>query len=430
MQAGDIPGAIRLYEQSAANSGGVLLEQLPKLPQTLWPAVGAVLEGARDFAAAARVLEAMGDTRSAAQLYDRGGDYERAAAWYQHHGDRIAAGVALERLGRWAEAIKLYEAAGAGESMIACWVRNGRYLDAAAFYRSQNNGRAEVDMLNRVPVAAPERLPAVKRLASLLEQFGYADQAVQLLMDTVNALPDARRDGELASVLLRLAEMLRHQDAVKLARAILGAPLAPPANSPFGAPRSPSGVFGNPVTASTASPAPVFPLSVAPPPPPVASENPFGGVMGGAGAMSADAYATLKTIPLFADLTRPDMEALFHISAQVTYPPNSVMLEQGSPGTGLWVLVQGSVTVARVENNGVTTPLAVLGPGNCVGEISLLDAGPTTARVVSQSTVLALFIARERFSEFLATRDGAALCIYRVFARTLAERMRLATQRA
>lgn len=59
--------------------------------------------------------------------------------------------------------------------------------------------------------------------------------------------------------------------------------------------------------------------------------------------------------------------------------PGDVVLREGDPGSGLWVLVSGTlqVTKAGVAVNRVTRPGAV------VGELSLLLEAPCTATVVA-----------------------------------------------
>ncbi len=76
-----------------------------------------------------------------------------------------------------------------------------------------------------------------------------------------------------------------------------------------------------------------------------------------------------------------------------------------------------------------TVELARLGPGSYVGELSLLDAAPTSARVVAVGAVFALFISGDRFGQFIMNHDEAARRVFHLFARTLAERLRTANLR-
>jgi CRP-like cAMP-binding protein len=141
-----------------------------------------------------------------------------------------------------------------------------------------------------------------------------------------------------------------------------------------------------------------------------------------------DAYTFLKGIPIFAELRAEDMRDLYRACEEVTFGPGDVVVEQGVPGRGLFVIVQGDVRVVR-QDAGAVTELARLGPGTYVGELSLLDAAPTSARVVGVGAVFALFISSERFGQFIMNHDEAARRVFHLFARTLAERLRTANVR-
>ena len=138
----------------------------------------------------------------------------------------------------------------------------------------------------------------------------------------------------------------------------------------------------------------------------------------------------MKAIPIFAELRAEDMRDLYRACEEVTYGHDEMIVEQGIPGRGLYVIVQGDVRVLRVEGSGAaTTELARLQPGSYVGELSLLDSSPTSARVTSVGAVFCLFISADRFGQFLMNHDEAARRIFHLFARTLADRLRTANQR-
>ncbi len=70
------------------------------------------------------------------------------------------------------------------------------------------------------------------------------------------------------------------------------------------------------------------------------------------------------------------------------------------------------------------TILARLPPGRYVGEMSLVDEVPTSARVTAMDSVQALKIDKKRFESFMFENDRIALRVYRTFVSTLSERLR------
>ncbi|MFC4159328.1 Crp/Fnr family transcriptional regulator [Chitinimonas lacunae] len=111
--------------------------------------------------------------------------------------------------------------------------------------------------------------------------------------------------------------------------------------------------------------------------------------------------ATLKQIPLFAGLTG---EELAHVEASSTtnsYPKGTVIINEGDPGSSMYLLVQGRVKVFVSDNHGKEFVLAILGPGEYVGELALLDDEPRTASVETEENSTFMVIQKEDFLALL-----------------------------
>jgi CRP-like cAMP-binding protein len=141
-----------------------------------------------------------------------------------------------------------------------------------------------------------------------------------------------------------------------------------------------------------------------------------------------DPYTQLKGIPIFGQLSLPDMKDLFRVCGAMQWAAGTVLIEQGETGKGLIVITEGQVQVMRTDR-GTSKVLATLPTGSYVGEISLVDDAPTSARVVAAGAVRGLVITPERFQQYLYTHEAAALRIYALFTRTLAARLRQANER-
>lgn len=436
---GEVQLAARLYEDSGANCASDLLREAQSASSTTQKALAEMFLVARDFKHAAVVFELARGLERAAQLYEQGLDFENAARVYERVGDPLRAAVCLERAGKIDRAIELYKKAGPSQGLAEALARQGHYFDAAAIYRHIFNLKAEIEMLRLVPATSENRVTAVLRLCELLEQYNYPDQAVGLLIETIRTVDAARFHQAMYSQLARLLEGMGRMAEAQQVRGrmqnFLTAGTAAPSPSP--SPAAPSAL----TPASVAPPVGPSPLSASTPAPaltPVSVEkgrDPFATLVdpfskGGQGAASTggDAYAHLKAIPIFAELAAQDMRELYRACDDVSFVDKAVVIEQGVPGPGLFVIVQGHVRVLRGDAMGVTE-LARLGPGSYVGELSLIDAAPTSARVVADGSVLGLRISRERFQQYLLNHETAAFRIFQLFARTLAERLRNANLR-
>ncbi|MEW5852891.1 MAG: cyclic nucleotide-binding domain-containing protein [Myxococcota bacterium] len=431
---GDVESAVRLYEQSGGTAAQVLMDALDALGETEKLSVAQLFSLARDFGHAAMVFTKLGRHGDAAALYEQSGEYVLAARAHQAAGNLLAAGAAYERGGKAQAALEVYAQAGAHDAAAHCLVRERRFFDAATLYRNLGNTQGEVDMLYRVPVASPQRPFAVLRLSELLEQFGHVDQAVQLMTETVAQNAGARVDVAFNQRLVHLCEVGGQAELAAQARAHVQALQSGTGPAPMTAPLSQSQEMRallEPHNAQAAerlesrrkrrSTAPELQSAS------VAQVDPFADLLARDPAM-ASAYQHLKQLPFFAELSLPDMQAIYRICIHVSYPAEAVIIEQGAGGSGLLVVLQGSVHVLRV-GGAAPVHLATLGPGESLGEMSIVDALPTSARVVAATPVSALFMPRDALSEYLATHDSAALRIFRVLTRTLVERLRAANLR-
>ncbi|MFN8188727.1 MAG: cyclic nucleotide-binding domain-containing protein [Gaiellales bacterium] len=124
--------------------------------------------------------------------------------------------------------------------------------------------------------------------------------------------------------------------------------------------------------------------------------------------------ARLAEIPLFQGLDAAALERIAAIGTEVALPAGRVIIERGQPGAGLYVIEDGVVSVELRDRT------VELGPGECVGELSLLVADTTrSARVRSLTPVSLLAIGRSDFDALLESEPPLAVALLRTVARRL-----------
>lgn len=102
---------------------------------------------------------------------------------------------------------------------------------------------------------------------------------------------------------------------------------------------------------------------------------------------------SLAAIPLFSALSKRDLQKIAKVTNEVTRPAGSMLVDQGDLGREAFFIVEGAATVKR---NG--RKVGTLGPGDAVGELSLLDHGPRTATVIADTDLVALVLSSREFS--------------------------------
>ena len=127
---------------------------------------------------------------------------------------------------------------------------------------------------------------------------------------------------------------------------------------------------------------------------------------------------TLRTVSLFADLPREVLARLVSEFDELDVAAGQTVFSQGDPGDALYVIASGAVEVRR-ERDGRSERVAVLGPGDCLGEMALVTGDPRSATVVTLSATRLLRLDKERF-QVLSDRQPA---FFRELARVLCSRI-------
>jgi CRP-like cAMP-binding protein len=117
----------------------------------------------------------------------------------------------------------------------------------------------------------------------------------------------------------------------------------------------------------------------------------------------------LKKVPLFSSFTNKELQTVLRATTELTVPAGHVLTDQGQTGREAFVILDGSATVKR---NG--KKVATLGQGAVVGELALLDHGPRTATVTTD-TETRLFVLEQR--EFLGVLDAVPSLSHKLLAR-------------
>lgn len=123
----------------------------------------------------------------------------------------------------------------------------------------------------------------------------------------------------------------------------------------------------------------------------------------------------LHALPLFSGVSPAGLERLSACGTAVDAPAGQVLALADDPGSGMFVVLDGTVTV---ELRGAER---VLGPGDFFGELALLTAdGTRVARVRAASPVRLLSIPRAETLELLGSEPSLTLAMLREVSERLA----------
>jgi len=117
----------------------------------------------------------------------------------------------------------------------------------------------------------------------------------------------------------------------------------------------------------------------------------------------------LRGCSLFSSLTPADLDAVLARAVLRRFTRGDLIMRRGDPAPGMSVILQGCVRIGVTSTEGQEILLAVLGPGDVVGEMALLDGGERSTDVIAVEDGVMLLIQR---SEFLSLMErNARLCL-------------------
>ncbi len=128
-----------------------------------------------------------------------------------------------------------------------------------------------------------------------------------------------------------------------------------------------------------------------------------------------------KDIPLFAGLSEADHCLLLQVAVRRTYPRQTLLLQSGDPGERFYLLRKGRAKVYLGNDDGREVILALLGPGDFIGEMALVDDEPCSASVMTLEESEFVSIGKAEFQKLLVSSPDMAVNLLKALARRLRE---------
>jgi CRP/FNR family transcriptional regulator, cyclic AMP receptor protein len=124
----------------------------------------------------------------------------------------------------------------------------------------------------------------------------------------------------------------------------------------------------------------------------------------------------LRTLALFQGVSDAGLEQVAACSGEIRYEPGQVLALPGDPGSGMFVILEGEVSV--VARGGTFN----LGPGDFFGELALLNPeAERVARVRAATPVRCIALSRDDAVALIESEPALALTMLRELARRLAD---------
>lgn len=127
----------------------------------------------------------------------------------------------------------------------------------------------------------------------------------------------------------------------------------------------------------------------------------------------------LKNVPLFADLKDEIIQKIFNLMQKRVYKKGNLILMEEEFGDTLFILNQGSVKITRLSDDGREVILAIMGPGDFFGEMSIFDGENRSANVIALEDSEVFILKRGDFLDLLEKYPQIAIVLLQEMATRL-----------
>lgn len=133
-----------------------------------------------------------------------------------------------------------------------------------------------------------------------------------------------------------------------------------------------------------------------------------------------DILDKLHKVALFGGFSDKELVRLLKICRTRHFPAGAYVFHEGEPGHSLYVLVSGKLEI-RTESDGEPRVLVRMSPGDCFGEMAIIDAEPRSADAVAATECTVIEVSESVVNNNV---DILSLKLVRQIAILLAKKLR------
>ena len=127
----------------------------------------------------------------------------------------------------------------------------------------------------------------------------------------------------------------------------------------------------------------------------------------------------VRRAPLFAALDDEAQQALLAQMSSSRLERGDILFREGDQGDTLYVIGEGKVKLGRTSADGRENLIAILGPGEMFGELSLFDPGPRTMTATAVAETQLMGLGNDSLTMLLSGRPEVAKALLAALAARL-----------
>jgi CRP/FNR family transcriptional regulator, cyclic AMP receptor protein len=127
----------------------------------------------------------------------------------------------------------------------------------------------------------------------------------------------------------------------------------------------------------------------------------------------------LGKLELFRGLSAAELMQVNDLLGRTKFPAGAMILTAEQPGEVAYIILEGTLKVSTIQGNGRELTLALLGPGEIVGELALADRAARSADVTALEPAVLVWLDRGTFERLRREIPGITENLLRLLARRL-----------
>ncbi|HEU0119287.1 MAG TPA: Crp/Fnr family transcriptional regulator [Bryobacteraceae bacterium] len=135
--------------------------------------------------------------------------------------------------------------------------------------------------------------------------------------------------------------------------------------------------------------------------------------------MSPSFAASLRRVPLFANLSLDQLDVLAQHVVARNYQQGAVVFSEGEAGGDLLIVHSGQVRILRTAATGRQQLLSIEREGSSLGEVSVFDRGPYSATAIALTPLTLLRLDGSLFRNYCVQHPEVALQVIGVLGHRL-----------
>jgi CRP/FNR family transcriptional regulator, cyclic AMP receptor protein len=121
-----------------------------------------------------------------------------------------------------------------------------------------------------------------------------------------------------------------------------------------------------------------------------------------------DSVSALRASALFEGFTDTGIRILSAIAVPKTFPAGAPVFVENMLSDSMWIIAKGTVSLST-KSNSAEVHLGDLGPGDWLGELSLISSGQRACSGTAKGQVLAFEIRQAEFQKLMSTKPQACI---------------------